>query len=257
MRLKIIVNTIFKDRPVPTSELAHDKKISAYLGTEFEISSYAWAANKHLKVTFISPLPRDRKVWYVFFEHVQIFDNNLVPVNLIPISVGSEEDPKGSDPIVDAPPKKPQPSSSKWQWPMTGTSMNAKTEFGYARGRLHAGVDIGGYTPDECYAASEGVVTYVKRDRGGAEGRMIEITRPDGWKHTYLHLRSIQVELNQAIERGDLIGIRGGSGFGCEGLEIDGGGYSIHLHFGVYTPESEPINPRTVLPDDGSVPILE
>lgn len=139
---------------------------------------------------------------------------------------------------------------------MRGTSMGSRTEFGYARGRLHAGVDIGGYTPDECFAASDGVVTYVKRDTSGLNGRMIEIIRPDGWKHIYLHLRSIFVELNQNIEPSQLIAIRGGSGFGSEGLEIDGGGYSIHLHFEIHNPDGTPVNPRLYLPKDGSVPNL-
>ncbi|NJK39474.1 MAG: M23 family metallopeptidase [Oscillatoriales cyanobacterium RM2_1_1] len=255
MRLKIIVNTVFKDRPVSASELAYEKKTSASLGTEFEISTYAWAPNKHLKISFIAPLPRDQKIWYVFFDHVQLFDRNLVPIDLTPIEVPPEPGP-GSATVGESPPK-PKIPSSKWRWPLTGTSMNAKTEFGYARGRLHAGVDIGGYTADECYAASDGQVTYIKGDRGGAEGRMLEITRPDGWKHLYLHLRSIQVELNQAIAMGELIGIRGGSGFGSEGLEIDGGGYSIHLHFEVRDPAGKPVNPRNILPADGSVPILE
>ncbi|MGF1493755.1 MAG: M23 family metallopeptidase [Microcoleaceae cyanobacterium] len=258
MRLKIIYNTFLKARPVDTSQLAYGSKTSAYLGTEFELSSYSWAANGHIKATFTNPLPRNQAVWYVFANHVQVFDHNLVPINLIPPLNSQIPSPTPEPPPTPrSGSKPPKISAAKWRWPMTGTSMGPRTEFGYARGRLHAGVDIGGYTPDECYAASDGTVTYIKQDTSGATGRMVEITRSDGWKHVYMHLKSIKVELQQSINSGDLIGIRGGSGFGAEGLEIDGGGYSIHLHFEVHNSDGKPINPRSVLPDDYSVPILE
>lgn len=240
MKLIILQNTVFKDRPLQSDLIAYNRKISAYATTEFEIETYNLVENNHFKIVFISPLPRNQNLWYVFCDHVEIVDEN---------NPGKSTKPDSSN-------RDKLYTSSGWIWPMTGTSMGSRTEFGYARGRLHAGVDIGGYTSDECCAASDGTVTYVKRDTSGTEGRVIEITRSDGWKHVYLHLRSILVELNQQIETGQLIAIRGGSGFGCEGLEIDGGGYSIHLHFEIYNPEGTPVNPRLFLPDDGSVPIV-
>ena len=243
MKLRVVKNTVFKDRPLQSHLIAYNRKVSAYMGTEFEIETYNLAENNHIKVTFYKPRPRNLKIWYVFFPHVEIVDENHPGTAAKPDSTDSSD----RDKLY---------TSSDWVWPMKGTSMGSRTEFGYARGRLHAGVDIGGYTPDECCAAGDGVVTYVKRDTGGPNGRMIEITRPDGWKHVYLHLRSISVELNQQIEIGQFIAIRGGSGFGSEGLEIDGGGYSIHLHFEIHNPEGTPVNPRLYLPRDGSVPIL-
>lgn len=242
MKLRILRNTVFKDRPIQSNLVAYNRKISAYSGTEFDIETYSFVGNNHIKVVFKDPRPRNNNTWYVFLPHVEIIESEN--------SEGNTQTNRDHifEPKVD--------SSLEWIWPMRGTSMGARTEFGYARGRLHAGVDIGGYTPDECYAASDGTVTYIKRDRGGANGRMIEITRPDGWKHIYLHLRSISVELNQNIKIGQFIAIRGGSGFGSEGLEIDGGGYSIHLHFEIRNPNDEPVNPRLYLPDDGSVPIV-
>ena len=243
MKLRIINNTVFKDRPIQSELIAYNRKISAYAGTEFEIESYDLVNDNHYKVIFINPLPRNQNLWYVFCDHVEIIDPN----NPIKSTQPDLTNPSDRDKLY---------TSSGWRWPMRGTSMGPRTEFGYARGRLHAGVDIGGYTPDECFAASDGVVTYVKRDTSGLNGRMIEITRSDGWKHIYLHLRSILVELNQNIEPSQLIAIRGGSGFGSEGLEIDGGGYSIHLHFEIHNPEGTPVNPRLYLPNDGSVPNL-
>ncbi|WP_413164015.1 M23 family metallopeptidase [Capilliphycus salinus ALCB114379] len=243
MKLKIVQNTVFKDRPLQSHLIAYNRKISAYAGTEFEIETYNLAESNHFKIVFIKPLPRNYNLWYVFCDHVEIVDENNPEKSGQPDSnVASNRDK------ID--------TSLGWIWPMKGTSMGSRTEFGYSRGRLHAGVDIGGYTPDECCAASHGTVTYVKRDTSDVNGRMIEITRPDGWKHVYLHLQSILVELNQEIEIGQLIAIRGGSGFGSEGLEIDGGGYSIHLHFEIHNYEGIPVNPRLYLPDDGSVPIV-
>ena len=239
MKLQVIDHTLFKLRCLPSYDLPYNEKISAYANTIFEIESYCLTDDEHLQVTFISPKPKNMTTWYVLKTQVIIIER--------------DED------IIEQPiPRQVSfsPSQSSWMWPMTGTSMGSRAEFGYARGRLHAGVDIGGYTPDECYAASDGIVDYIDNNTGGAEGRAIYIKRADGWQHVYFHLQSIKVKVGQKISKGQFIAVRGGSGFGYEGLEIDGGGYSIHLHFEIHNPSGQPIDPRSILPRDGSVPIV-
>ncbi|MEB3885807.1 M23 family metallopeptidase [Lyngbya sp. CCY1209] len=236
MKLRTLYNTVLKGQPVQSHQLSSRDKIPVYAESEYKITTYKSVGYGHLEIYFVPPCPGRREIWYVFAPHVQIL----------------------GDEIARSPSPKLSSSSGvlTWKWPMRGTSMGSRTEFGYARGRLHAGVDIGGYTPDECYAASEGVVEYVKHHTGGADGRAIHIRRSDGWEHRYLHLRSIRVNLHDRVSQGQLIAIRGGSGFGSEGREIDGGGYSIHLHFEIRKPDGTPVDPRLFLPDDGSVPIV-
>lgn len=239
MKLKVLEHTVFKLHPVGAEAISDQEKICVYHDTIFEIDSYSEVEDNHLKINFRSPKPKNITTWFVLSHQVQLLE---------------------TDEQLTASPSVSSASfaayNSEWIWPITGTSMGSRAEFGYARGRLHAGVDIGGYTPDECYAASDGIVDYIKNDCSGAEGRAIYIKRSNGWEHVYFHLQSIRVKVGQKITKGQLIGIRGGSGFGYEGLEIDGGGYSIHLHFEVRKPNGEPVNPRSILPDDGSVPIV-
>ncbi|MFO7032564.1 M23 family peptidase [Limnospira fusiformis CCALA 023] len=251
--MKIIIqqNTVLKQKPVASNELNSADKISIYAGNQYEITDYKSAGYGHLEIKFRPPYPGQRETWYIFAPHIQLIDDKIGSINQ-PVNVNTPVD-------TNSPVSSPKPAatvSSSWKWPMRGTSMGPRTEFGYARGRLHAGVDIGGYTPDECYAASNGVVEYVKNNTSGADGRSVHIRRPDGWEHRYLHLRSIRVRVNDHVSQGQLIGIRGGSGFGYEGREIDGGGYSIHLHFEIRRPDGTPVDPRLFLPNDGSVPIV-
>lgn len=239
MKLLVIDHTLFKQRCLPGYAVPYNEKISASANTLFEIESYQCIDDQHLQVNFISPKPKNMRTWYVLQSQVKILE--------------TDEEIRGESIIKQV---RFTISNSDWIWPMTGTSMGLRAEFGYARGRLHAGVDIGGYTPDECYAASDGVVDYIDNNTGGAEGRAIYIKRSNGWQHVYFHLQSIKVKVGQTISKGQWIGVRGGSGFGYEGLEIDGGGYSIHLHFEIHKPDGQPIDPRSILPRDGSVPIV-
>jgi len=239
MKLQVLEHTIFKLHPVAAEAVAYNEKIAVYCDTIFEIEGYSEAEDDHLRVNFISPKPKNIATWFVPAHQVKLLETDAELTLSRSVSSASFA-----------------ASNSEWIWPMTGTSMGSRAEFGYARGRLHAGVDIGGYTPDECYAASDGVVDYIKNDPSGAEGRAIYIKRSNGWEHVYFHLQSIRVKVGQTVTKGQFIGVRGGSGFGYEGLEIDGGGYSIHLHFEIRQPNGEKVNPRSILPDDGSVPIV-
>lgn len=228
-------STLLKLRPVASSELAANEKVAIAKGATVGLLDYGSSAMNHYQVKLVEPV-QGQDTWHVYTPHVRVLGTDGKPVIAQRFSGGT--------------------SDLGWSWPMKGTSCGAQCEFGYARGRLHAGVDIGGFTPDECYAASDGVVKMVKNDTSGAEGRALYIQRSDGWQHVYFHLKSIGVQQGQTVKRGQLIGVRGGSGWGAEGVEIDGGGYSIHLHFEIRKPDGEPVNPRSILPDDGSNPIV-
>jgi hypothetical protein len=71
MQLRVLSDTVFKQRPVQSSELSHTQKQSVRAGTAFEVSSHQIADGNHVKVTLTTALG-GRTLWYVFAPHVQI-----------------------------------------------------------------------------------------------------------------------------------------------------------------------------------------
>jgi murein DD-endopeptidase MepM/ murein hydrolase activator NlpD len=123
-------------------------------------------------------------------------------------------------------------------------SCGAICEFGYARGRLHAGLDMGGYSDDNVFAPAEGVVSAVSWDINSGAGRLIDIEHGSGIKTRYFHLQGdIAVSVGDSVTQGQFLATRGGSGLGGEGIEIDGAGYNIHLHWETHV-DGTPIDPR-------------
>lgn len=150
--------------------------------------------------------------------------------------------PSGSNSTLSGP-----ATSSGWALPMAleGNSVAGdRCEFGYARGRLHAGLDVGGYgaggDPDGVFAASDGTVEFA--DWAGGYGRCLDLRRADGWMSRYAHLASFDVSVGQQIKQGTRVGTRGSSGAGGDGS------FDIHLHFEIRNPTDEPLNPRDLLP---------
>lgn len=138
------------------------------------------------------------------------------------------------------------PQSGGWQWPIQGTSCGPTCEFGYARGRLHAGVDCGGYGPDTVYAPTSGIVTVAQTGNEPGYGNWIEIKRADGWSARLAHLASVGVRVGQQVQIGQPVGVRGNTG----------GNYQVHLHFECRNPQGTAVNPRTILPKAGAPPIV-
>jgi hypothetical protein len=84
--LKIIRDTIVKQRPIQSTELPADQKASVESGTTLELQSYAYADdsgdfNNHIKFAIARPADfiNGLSTWYVFENDAQIFyDNELV-----------------------------------------------------------------------------------------------------------------------------------------------------------------------------------
>lgn len=96
--------------------------------------------------------------------------------------------------------------------------------FGYARGRLHSGLDIAVLRTDAVRAALPGVVTatgYVRNYSG--YGLVIRIRHPNRITTLYAHLASARVRKGERVERAQLIARAGCTG-SCTGP---------HLHFEV------------------------
>jgi len=72
--------------------------------------------------------------------------------------------------------------------------------------RFHEGVDIAAPEGAPVRSTTMGVVSKVIADAraGGAAGKYIEITTPDGRTVRYLHLSGINVQMGQAVRPGIL-----------------------------------------------------
>ncbi len=66
--LKILCDTILKQKPVVAAQLPDNQKQSIKAGTVLELSSYTTESD-HLKVTFKSQAFQGQKTWYVFQKH--------------------------------------------------------------------------------------------------------------------------------------------------------------------------------------------
>jgi murein DD-endopeptidase MepM/ murein hydrolase activator NlpD len=117
-------------------------------------------------------------------------------------------------------------------------------EFGFRRspfgGRtyeFHAGMDIDGERGDQVVAPAGGVVT--EAGWKGGYGNMIEVDRGNGLKTRYGHLSKIEVEVGEALSRGQVIAYVGSTGRST----------GPHLHYELRL-NDRPINPRRFLPPE-------
>jgi murein DD-endopeptidase MepM/ murein hydrolase activator NlpD len=92
-------------------------------------------------------------------------------------------------------------------------------------GRMHKGLDIaGGGAGSPIYAAASGTVIYTGYGYDGGYGNNIEISHGSGYVTKYAHLSTINVNVGQTVERGEVIG----------GMGETGRAYGVHLHFEVH-----------------------
>jgi murein DD-endopeptidase MepM/ murein hydrolase activator NlpD len=95
----------------------------------------------------------------------------------------------------------------------------------------HLGVDVSVPTGTPLYAASDGIIEYAKVSPGGdghgGQGLAVQIKAGEGLYFTYGHLSKLNVQKEQAVKKGDLIGLSGGD----TGDARDGKSTGAHLHF--------------------------
>ena len=84
------------------------------------------------------------------------------------------------------------------------------SKFGYRRGRQHQGVDLPYPTGTPVHAAFDGRVRFASRCSG--YGNLIIIRHLNGLETFYGHLSQINVELDQWVSAGDVIGLGGSTG---------------------------------------------
>lgn len=135
------------------------------------------------------------------------------------------------------------PSNSKVfaVFPVSGRNRkNIIGRFGEPRGggsRFHEGVDIEAPTGTQVYSVSGGFVTSVKE--GGLGGKQVWVEdRSRGHLYYYAHLHSQSVRQGQRVQPGTALGTVGKTGNAS----------SPHLHFGIYEPGYQAIDPLPFLP---------
>lgn len=85
--------------------------------------------------------------------------------------------------------------------------------------RMHNGIDYGGNSGDEIYAAAAGVV--IMAEMRGGYGNTVVIDHGDQWGTLYAHQSNIRVVPGQQVSRGEVIGWVGSTGHST----------GPHLHF--------------------------
>ena len=98
----------------------------------------------------------------------------------------------------------------------------------------HPGIDIANYYGAPVYASASGVVE--RAGWYGGYGRYIKVEHDYGYKTAYGHLSSIAVSAGEYVEKGQLIGRVGSSGYST----------GPHLHFEVIK-YGEQVNPSDVI----------
>lgn len=103
-------------------------------------------------------------------------------------------------------------------WPAAGS---ISSPFGPRSGGTHSGIDIGSYTGAPVLAAESGTVVMAQWYSG--YGKCVDISHGEGVVTRYAHLSSIEVNVGQKVDRGELIGNVGTTGYAT----------GPHLHFEV------------------------
>jgi murein DD-endopeptidase MepM/ murein hydrolase activator NlpD len=112
-----------------------------------------------------------------------------------------------------------------------------RNPFGGRTYEFHAGLDIDGERGDLVLAPANGVIT--KAGWQGGYGNLIEIDHQNGLTTRYGHLSRIEVQVGDAIGRGQLLGLVGSTGRST----------GPHLHYELRLNDKS-INPRRFLPPE-------
>ena len=113
------------------------------------------------------------------------------------------------------------PTKGEWGWPATCSTISSP--FGYRWGYLHNGTDIAGCGyGSSIFAAQAGTVVTVATK--AVDGNYITIDHHNGYYTMYCHLAGQLVREGQNVEKGQVIGTMGKSGYAT----------GVHVHFAMW-----------------------
>jgi murein DD-endopeptidase MepM/ murein hydrolase activator NlpD len=123
------------------------------------------------------------------------------------------------------------PAENNFTYPFKGKLLSP---FGYRGSHLHTGLDIKLYTGDPVQCAFDGKVRLAKYYHG--YGYTVVVRHYNGLETLYAHLSKINVQVNQDIKSGEVIGLGGSTGRAT----------TSHLHFETRF-LTQPFNPEIIL----------
>jgi peptidoglycan LD-endopeptidase LytH len=134
--------------------------------------------------------------------------------------------------------RQPAPAAASLPDPLPGVRFADTWGGARSEGRRHEGVDIFAPRGTPIFSTTPGRVGRIGENRLG--GRTVTVTGPGGYHHYYAHLeRYPALKVGDWIVRGTVVGYVGTSG--------NAAGTPPHLHYGVYTPTWQAVNPYPLL----------
>ena len=107
-----------------------------------------------------------------------------------------------------------------------------------SQGRTHEGTDLFAKRGTPVLSATRGIVTRLTENNLG--GTVLYVMGPGGYQHYYAHLeRYAKFKAGDWVKAGDTLGFVGNSG--------NAAGTPPHLHYGLYTPDWQAVNPYPLL----------
>ncbi len=137
-----------------------------------------------------------------------------------------EEPSEDTQPSQPAEPSSDYISSTGWRWPLNDI-YDITSLFGYrihpifGQGMGHEGIDIGAATGTEIHACDGGTV--ILAEEYGGYGNCVIVQQDSGHQVYYAHQSAFNVVEGQRVEKGDVIGYVGSTGWST----------GPHLHLGV------------------------
>jgi len=105
-------------------------------------------------------------------------------------------------------------------------------------GRRHQGIDILAPRGTPVRSTTEGIIE--TKGMRGLGGLVVTVLGPGGYRHYYAHLEDVAAQaVGEWVHAGEIIGWVGNSGNAAVS--------ATHLHYGIYTPGGQPVNPYPFL----------
>lgn len=138
----------------------------------------------------------------------------------------------------------------RFAWPISKSEGIIFSCYGYARGRLHSGIDIAAPVGTKVVAADGGTVIAASNIDPGGFGNTVIIKHSNSRWTLYAHLSNITVQNGDKVSQGQEIAKSGGAA----GAPGSGSSQGPHLHFNIQKSGGAgqgAIDPLKSLPKDG------
>lgn len=123
---------------------------------------------------------------------------------------------------------------SYWAWP-TERPSTITSYYGYRWGAFHAAIDISGASyGSNIYAANNGEVITAEYGHSSMGNYIIINHNVNNYYTIYMHMKDLTVKEGQIVERGQIIGHMGNTGYVVPAPTPSNPYAGTHLHFGLY-----------------------